>query len=69
MGLRLCGHLLIGSLPDRGLGEAVECLGDLFDHYSTPQLDPNAHLAPRVTVLDASLGATYERPEFYAAED
>ena len=34
-----------------------------------PQLEPTAHLPPAITVSDASIAATYDRPEFHATED
>jgi hypothetical protein len=66
LGLRLCGHLIVGNIAERGLRETVECLAEMFEHYAAS--NPQLQSAPAVKILDAPIAATYKRPDFQAED-
>ncbi|HKI16339.1 MAG TPA: hypothetical protein VKA15_00585 [Isosphaeraceae bacterium] len=64
---RILCHLLVSQIPDRGLGEALESLFEMWRFYREPV--PRMIEPPRPQSLPAKLGATYDRPPFHIAED
>ena len=59
---RFVCHVLVDEIPDRGLPELYESLGNIHEFYlAEPERTP---LLPSVQRIDAAWGVTAERPSF-----
>jgi hypothetical protein len=65
---RICGHLLLNLIPERGMAESLETLARICEFYTTPP----THLlvTPRLEEdIPAMVGRVYERPAFPVTEE
>jgi hypothetical protein len=68
MKLRLLCHYLLNQIPDEGLPELCESIGQIYEfHFSTA----TAYTPPKFETrsVRAKRGRAYERPEFSLADE
>ena len=63
---RILGFVMISSMPDAGLEEALFSLRDMFEFYSHKPAPRPARLAPKA--IDASIGDKKKRPDLVLTE-
>jgi hypothetical protein len=64
--LRLLCHMIVSRLPDEALGEASECLADMYLFYKAPPALPKPH---DVMSYPAKMGEFVERPPIQLEDD
>ena len=65
---RLVCHVLVARMPDQGLPDLCESIGDIYSFYRDRSASHSPLLTQRQEVR-AKLGHAYERPEFEIAEE
>jgi hypothetical protein len=64
---RIVCHVLLTQIPDEGMTEALESLGQMWEFYRTPVRQPPPLPAP--TSKPAVRGRSYTREPFRVTED
>jgi hypothetical protein len=65
--LRRACYRLLAEIPDGGLEELHEVMKRIIDFYAAPVAEPV--FRPSVSRTPATLGRSYQRPDFYLDEE